>query len=154
MRLAPIGACILMATCSAHAAEQEQEELTEKDVKFITDSVNLLSDCSGLYRFMAQSVFTDKPATSKQLMDYARGAQMAAGYLLSIEATARDGRERPVKDFLGYVDGRADSNKTRLDALLEQGEFDALKIEQTRCTDAMPMQTELVQKLRDSMVGR
>lgn len=152
MRLTAV--CITLCLASnSHAAEQE--ELTESHKVFITEAVNLLGDCSGFFEFISDSFkATSQPATAQQMHEMANGAMMAAAYLLSVEYAAKHDKAKKIGDFVHYPQGRADTNKTRLLALLEQNDQQALEQEQKRCIDAVSLQKDLVQKMRDQSVAR
>lgn len=136
------------------AVAEEKDELTRSNQAYITASVNLLGDCSGFFEFMSSLYKGDQPATSEQMHQLANGALMASSYLLYLEHQASGQKPKKLGEFSHYPQGRADTNKTRLAALLEQKDLDGIKAEQKRCLAAMPMQNELVQAMRDESVGR
>jgi hypothetical protein len=140
-----------LAVAAASAAEPDDLAKDEKD--FVTTAANLLGDCSGFYEFMSE-VFADKPATSKQMHELANGARMSAAYLLSVEYAVSHEKPKAIGEFSHYPQGRGDTNKTRMQALLEQKDLDGIKAEQKRCLDAAPMQNDIVQKIRDNAVDR
>lgn len=152
MRIAP---CLLAAWMTSVVVAEEHDGLGESEKGFITSSVNLLGDCMGFYEFMSE-VFKsdDKPATGQQMHELANGAMMAASYLLYLEHNASGQESKPLGAFKHYPQGRADANKTRLIALVEQKDLAGLAAEQKRCLASIPMQNELVQKIRDESVGR
>lgn len=152
MRLILIGAaCACVAGAAAHANDGPEKS----DKEWITETVNLLSDCSGLFEFMSE-IFTqsDQPATAEQMHNTANGARMAAAYLLSVERATSGGDPTPIRDFYHYPEGRGEANKARLRALLEQQNAKAITEEQNRCIAALPMQDELVQMIRNQSVDR
>lgn len=143
-----------LAVATASAAEPPVTEGLPKHSKdFVTTAANLLGDCSGFYEFMSE-VFADQPATSKQMHEMANGARMSAAYLLSVEYAVSHEKPKAIGEFSQYPEGRGDTNKTRMQALLEQNDLDGIKAEQKRCLDAAPMQNDIVQKIRDNAVDR
>lgn len=130
------------------------EDLTE-ETEFITETVNLLGDCAGLFTFMAETFqTTNQPATARQMKDTANGARMSAAYLLSLEHAAKGKPPKKIGEFLPYAAGREEVTLNRMRALLEQGNTKPIEEEQQRCLAALPMQDEIVQRMRNDMIGR
>lgn len=146
---------VLALTVALASPTVQADELTEGNVKFITETANLLGDCAGYFGFMAEIYeSTEQPATARQLKDMANGARMAAAYLLSLEHAAKGKPPKKIGDFVAYPEGREETTLNRMRALLEQGDKAQLQAEQKRCIDALPMQNEIVQEMRNAMVDR
>lgn len=148
------GVALALAVALVGSAQAE-DELTTKNVEFVTENVNRFGDCAGYFRFMAE-VFdaADQPATARQLKDLANGARMSAAYLLALEYAAKGKPPKKVGDFIAYPQGREETTLNRMRALLEQGNKTQIEVEQKRCFDALPMQDELIQKMRNDFVDR
>jgi hypothetical protein len=149
------GYCLLAAWAVSTAAAEAPIAIDDAEKQFITNSANLLGDCSGFYEFMSDVYKHDnKPATGLQMHEMANGAMMAAAYLLYLEHNATGQKPKMLKEFLHYPQGRADTNKTRLLALLEQEDMASITAEQKRCLATASMQKEIVQQMRNESVGR
>lgn len=149
------GVILALTVALASSTVQADDELTDENVEFVTETVNLLGDCAGYFTFIAE-IFesTEQPATARQMKDTANGARMAAAYLLSMEHAAKGKPPKKIGDFLAYPAGREETTLNRMRALLEQGDKSQLQIEQKRCVAALPMQDEIVQQMRNQMVDR
>jgi hypothetical protein len=149
--LSAMAAPLVVGSMSLAYAE---EGLDAESKEFVTQAVNLLSDCSGLYEFAARLFEEERqPASAEQLRAYSRGARLSAAYLLATEAAAA-GKQRQLGSFLPYVGGRAEVNMNRMAALVEQLDAEGFETERARCMAALPMQDEIVQQMRDASVGR
>jgi hypothetical protein len=148
--------CLLIGLiCLPAIADDSPIVLENSSKEFIKSSANLLGDCSGFFEFMSDAFNADnKPATAQQMHEMANGAMMAASYLLYLEYHTTANKRKRLGEFNHYPQGRADTNKTRLRALEEQRDIAGIAEEQKRCLAAVPMQNEIVQKIRDESVGR
>lgn len=136
--VAVIGSLLVVSGVSAEPPRKAESSM---------DSVNLLSDCAGYYAFVAEKLTKDNTALTESIEDNARGAQIAAGFLLW--ARSADPR-RVIKDFMPYVHDRAALNKRKMLVLLEKKNKTALQQEHNRCAASMPLQTEAIQQLRNA----
>lgn len=120
------------------------------DVSF-TESINLMSDCSGTWKFFSMMQdLAGNPATSKQMKELHFGAALAAQFLLQSESAARTGVPKDISSFERYVRARQDVTETALMAYLEQGAVEALESQMDRCVDALRLQESIIQMMRDS----
>lgn len=141
-----LATCFLILSASAIADDQDEKSTTEV--------VNLLSNCSGYYGFLAAIAEKDgMREVAEQFRGSARGAKFSAAYLLSIEASAK-GRARKLGEFGSYIDSIAALAKSRMMASMEVGDDAPIKEQGDLCIAAMELQKALVQEMRNEMIDR
>lgn len=129
-------------------------DLPELDKQMVTETVNQLCKCSGLYEVAADGhAELNSPARANYYRDTARGSRIAAAYLLWLEAGAA-GKPKDFKELVKYIDVRATSDVSGMAALMEEGDQEAIRLEAAQCNAIMELQVALVQQVRDMMAGR
>lgn len=152
-----VSMCATLAL-SVHAiitnAAEPSPAAGKEDKEFVTEAVNLLSDCAGYWEFGARLQDKEKPASAEAVRGLSRGARIAAAYMLSVEASAKGGKQRPAGDFFDYVDARLELNLNKMLAFMEQQDSSQLKAELEKCKSIAEMQKEIIQHFRDAQIGR
>ncbi len=150
-RMIVIAAGLLTSLAGLHvqAASQSPEEETES----LTEAANTLGDCSGYYEALARMFeLQKKPATAERFRGLARGAQHSAVFIFSLVRRSERKKEIPIDNLYAYVDARVENNLNRVASFMEMNDEAGLKAEQDRCSDSMPLQMELVQKIKEHML--
>lgn len=127
------------------------------DKEDITLVVNRLSDCAGVYDFfneIEKTMEAHSTTLGEQWSGLKRGAVLSAMYLLYLENIESGKPKKRFEDFQIYPEGRAEVKFNQLRQLLRQEKYSDLDREQAQCLETLELQKELVQKIRDSAVGR
>lgn len=117
----------------------------------ILDMANALARCAGLSE--ALSVVAEallQTASAKYLHETYIGGVVAAQWLLAIDHNLRTGDQRTLGEYSDYVDGMAQTSRTRILALIETGGIEAVKPDMQECAALNELQTYIVQEARKS----
>lgn len=143
----------LLAVFFAATALADEPPVSKEDV---TVMVNALADCGGLYEAMSEfEKSLGHTNSSQNFHETSNGSVMAAAYLLLLEYESVEGRPpKKLSDFTPYPQGRADASKTSVLASLERQDAKSVEDQAKKCGNLMPVQVDIIQMIRDRMVGR
>jgi hypothetical protein len=111
---------------------------------------NRLALCAGAWDFLAEVEAQEKrPSSAKQAADTARGAMLAAQYVMFIyHAASSDKEPRALESFGAMFEGPRESGRTRLAAMIEREDFEGFSAEIDACGELLPVQESIINQIR------
>ena len=130
------------------------EQLMKDHPESITHLVTSLGRCSAGYRLLAEiSEAEDDATAAKNARGSARGARVAAMYLLGQEHVLTNREPAAYGEFAPYVDALVDAGSYELKGMLEEQNYAAIREELTRCQSLAEIQTTLVRIMSDELAA-
>lgn len=155
MKLIAVLLLSCLPTLAAFSQDEPSEELDVADDWLenaeVLEMANALAQCAGLSE--ALSVVAEamsKPASAKYLHESYNGGVVAASWLLAFDHNTTTGDQRTLGEYSDYVDGIAQTSKTRILALIETGGVESVKPDMQKCAALNELQTYIVQEARKS----
>lgn len=156
--LITIAATAALAVSLTTIASENGKEGPLQTKEGITATVNFMSECAGFYDYMADLkhlATPDSKATIEHARNLARGARVAAAYLLYLEYSTKPGRPpKKLGDFFQYPDSLSQVERVRLAALAESQKNQVVKDKGDACNANLEFQQSVLQEMRDQSVER
>jgi len=149
MRLDFLASALLSAILLSAGAQLASAAAPPLDRDRVTELVNGLSKCAGVYEVAARlNEDGGMPANATTWRDTARGARFAAIYLLTLERGA-SGNSVKFAEFASDVDPLIEVSTTRIMALVNHSDNAAVEAEMKACVGLMDLQRKLVEQMRE-----
>lgn len=116
-------------------------------------AANTFANCAGLWDFHADLMESEgKPATAQQMHNMGNGAETAAMWLYASAHSLDGGGATRYGSWKDLVHPKREANKLRLQALVENEEFQVIQAEAATCLEMAEEQESILQLMRADRV--
>lgn len=138
---------LLLALCAAQPA------IAGEQMDKVQLAANTFANCAGLWDFHAELMESEgKPATAQQMHNMGNGAETAALWLYASAHSLDGGEATRYGSWKDLVHPKREANKLRLQALVENEEYQVIQDEAATCLEMAEEQENILQLMRTDRV--